>query len=330
MVAVILVNFSDNPVTPWTQAQVADWWNGPDTPNAADQYATSSWGRASLSADVFGWYTIPYTQASGCDISSIQAEADAAATSAGHNLSAYSHIGYLFPHNPNCGFTGTALQPGNHMWFNIDTTGCPGPNSTCQELHAFAHELGHNLGLSHGAVRICHDASGARVVLSNTCADEDVSDVMGTMGCCNPVTFSNIDRLNLGWIPASQLVTITTSQTVTVTDVSQQSSLVYRVPDGTGNFIYLENRAAPDPPTFPTGWPNGNLLLRVAPDINPGASSWATTYLLDGSPQDNDLLTPNAKALPVGQQFTLPNTPVTIANTGFAAGDNTVQITVGG
>jgi hypothetical protein len=171
---------------------------------------------------------------------------------------------------------------------------------------------------------ICTDSSGAHVVLSNTCTTNEYGDQFDVMGCCTPSLFSNINRINLGSIPYTQISTITQSGSYAITPAGDPTSLVYGVPDGSGNYIYFENRAAAEPPTWPNSWSTGNLLVRWGQKLVPG-STFPFTNLLDCSPADNDTI-PNAKGCPVGSSFTLPN-GATVTNQSFDGTNNIVSVT---
>lgn len=324
--AVILVNFQDNPVQPWTIGYISNLYFGPQTPNVASFYAQASFGKVIWTGDVLGWYTIPYDQSAPCSLDTIRNDSEAAATAAGHDLSQYTNEQFLFPFNVNCHFSGTANWPGRDSWINLSPANCPqgSPTLNCQDWHTLPHELGHNLGLDHAHSLICTDMTGSHVVFSSTCTGDELGDQFDVMGCCTPSLFSNVDRLSLGWIPLSQLVTITQSGSYMIPPLEDPASLVYRVADGTGSYLYFENRAAAQQPFWPSDWLNGNLLIRRAPDIGVGPT-FPFSQLLDGSPADNDTI-PNAKGMPVGSSFTLPD-GTTITNLSFDGTANTIQVT---
>jgi hypothetical protein len=128
-IALLMVNFSDDTRTPWTQAQM----------EAAMQtnsrwYDEVSHGKQTTTFRVFGWYTLPSPKA-GCDYRRIETESEAAARAAGVDLSGYNIIAFAFP-NIDCGWAG--LGGGGNFWLN-------GNNS----LRVISHEVGHVLGLGH-------------------------------------------------------------------------------------------------------------------------------------------------------------------------------------
>ena len=68
-------------------------------------------GQADAVRSVFGWYTIPSTSA-GCNYTQWAADANAAATAAGVNLSSYTYKVYAFPSASSCGWSGLAYCRG--------------------------------------------------------------------------------------------------------------------------------------------------------------------------------------------------------------------------
>ncbi|RPJ57574.1 MAG: peptidase M11, partial [Acidobacteria bacterium] len=115
-VIVILVNFQDNPSTPYSAASAYT-----TTFQAASNfYAENSYGQTSLSGDVFGWYTIPMSSTT-CDTNQIAALADQAAVAlGGANLSAYTRKIYGFPKIAACNWWGLGSVGGNpsRAWIN--------------------------------------------------------------------------------------------------------------------------------------------------------------------------------------------------------------------
>jgi len=319
-IAVMLVHFAGDTAEPWTPAFIDSLFDGP-APSTADFYAQSSWGQLTVTSDTFGWFN---TTATGCQITTMENQADAAATASGVDLSTYTHRAYVF-HNTACSFTGNAGINWNTARYNLNPSTCSMTSCPPGARNQFFHELGHNLGLNHAASYICTEG-GVHVVYSATCTTNQYGDQFDSMGCCATRMMSNLNRLRLGWIPMSQVVTVDTTSTLTVTGAYNQNSLVYRVPLGDGTYLYLENRRQSVPIydlTSSSSWPNGNLLIRRFGPLN---DPYPFTQLLDGSPGDNDSI-PNAKALPIGAGFTANG--VTITNQAFDGTNNTVGVTIG-
>ena len=70
-----------------------------------------------MSGDVYGWYTLPMSNA-GCTVSNWAAAANTAAANAGVNLSTYQHVVYAFPFADSCSWSGLAEMPGSRVWIN--------------------------------------------------------------------------------------------------------------------------------------------------------------------------------------------------------------------
>src|SRR5204862_5904736 len=79
--AVILINFTNNTSQPWTTTAVRDAIFNSSTSLAAF-YNTESFGKTTVTGDVFGWYTIASTNL-GCNWPSWGGLGSAAAQAAG-------------------------------------------------------------------------------------------------------------------------------------------------------------------------------------------------------------------------------------------------------
>jgi len=312
-IAVMLINFSDDVRQPWTTAFIDSRFDGPSR-TVSDFYARSSFGQLDVSADVFGWFVIAQP-ATPCSLSATANQADAAATASGVDLSLYTNRMYVFPAS---GRTGECISngdmPGTRSWVSIPVSSCVEATGICQE-RTFVHEFGHNLGMDHAGKLLCDGG-----VLDGTCTFGQYGDSYDVMGCCPGSLLSNVHRLQMGWIPPGQVITVTTSQILTVTPLNDPASLVYRIPYG-ANYLYLENRN--ERTIYENGpgtWGGDQLLFRIYPDFTVRAQS----QVLDGSPatDHNTWL-----GLPVGESFTPPGGP-TITNLAFDGANNTVQIGV--
>ena len=299
-IAVLLINFSDDPRQPWTSGFIDSLYDGPGK-SLANFWNDASWGQVAVTADVYGWFTIAVTTAQ-CPSSqnALSDQADAAATAAGVDLSLYTHRSYVWPANGVSGCRSGGQMPGTRSWNALQTT-CSEATGICAARSGLVHEFGHNLGLNHAG-----DVNGEY---------GDIWSVMGSGGAM----IHNIHRAFLGWSPASQVVTVVTSTTITVGAAGNPASFVYRIPDGTGNYVYLENRAVRTIWENGNGenWPGGKLLLRIAPDY----TIPAITTLIDADPGTS----PTQVGLPVGSTYTMTN-GTTITNFAFGGTDNTVQV----
>src|SRR2546422_7798516 len=123
---VILVNFQDDAVEPYTVADAQNMFFG----TANNFFMENSYGQTSLTGTVVGWYTIPVSVTT-CSTSQIATDANNAATAAGVNLSNYTRYVYFFPYNSVCPFAGASTVGGNPSQTWIDGT---------PDIHVLDHE----------------------------------------------------------------------------------------------------------------------------------------------------------------------------------------------
>lgn len=193
---VILVNFQDNPSTPYTWASAHTVTFGA----TSDFFRENSYGQTFLTGDVFGWFTIPTTSTT-CDTSKIATMAEQAAAAAGANLASYSRRIYAFPNTSACSFWGRGSVGGlpSRSWINGSYA-----------LKVVAHELGHNFGDYHSRSQPC-DANGCSTVEYG-----DSHDVMGnpSSGHLNAFQKERLGWLNYGSSPSIRNVTGSGSYTL--------------------------------------------------------------------------------------------------------------------
>jgi hypothetical protein len=115
-VAVVLFNFAGDTRQPWTSATVRDVvFDGASSVNA--YYQDASYGKLSISGDVYGWFTIDAAN-SGCDYTTWASQARSKAQAAGVPLGNYTYTVYAFPSASGCGWSGLAYLPGTSSWIN--------------------------------------------------------------------------------------------------------------------------------------------------------------------------------------------------------------------
>lgn len=189
---VILINFQDAPTNqPWTPSQVQSAVFG--SAGADGFIQENSYQQTSVTGDVYGWYTIPLNSTT-CYSDLIASYANSAASSAGANLSSYSHYVYVFPYDSACGWGGAAQIGGNESWVN----GTLDPN-------VFAHELGHNFGLYHSHGLYCGSA-----VIGTNCTVIDYGNLTDTMGW-GIGHFDAFQKERLGWVNYGASPPVTTA-----------------------------------------------------------------------------------------------------------------------
>jgi hypothetical protein len=192
---VILINFQDNAAIPYTAATA----QSVTFTSASNYYLENTYGQASLTGLVTGWYTIPATSTT-CDTSTWASLAEQAATNAGINVSSYPRRIYAFPQTSAC------------AWWGLGTVG-GGSTSTPSKawingsyaLQVVGHEMGHNFGDYHSHSQPC-DVTG--------CTTVEYGDDRDIMGNARPGHMTAFQKERLGWLnygssPSIQTVTST-------------------------------------------------------------------------------------------------------------------------
>jgi hypothetical protein len=318
-VAVVMVNFTSLPATPWTADEARTTvFTGATSLNAFEHEqsfgAVSLAGKLRADGDVFGWYTIPQSTAT-CDPDAWMAGANTAAVAAGVDLTGYQHHIYVFPRVAACGWSGAADMPGTDSFIN-------GTMST----RVLAHEFGHNLGAEHASALRCADAAGVPVAYSTACTLSEYGDPYDVMGLSDR-HYAAFRKAEAGFIPATGLTTVAQTGTYRIGSSSTQpGSGSLRVQRGTGpDFWYFdlrspsgsfENVAASDPSV--TG-----VTVRLAGDYRTGAR----TRLIDANPSTATFTDAPFKP---AQGFVDPVTGIEITVTAVELGAASVRITVPG
>lgn len=186
---VILVNFQDNPIQPYTP----DFAKTVLT-TTSDYFRENSSQQMWLNTDVTGWFTIA-NSSSVCDTWTIAAQAKEAASAAGYNLSAYTHHVYVFPQIA-CGWWGLSSVGGSpsNTWITGEL-----------KLGVTAHELGHAIGLFHS-----HSLDCGANTLGATCTTYEYGDQMDMMGSSSAGHYNAFQKERLGWLNTSASPAITT------------------------------------------------------------------------------------------------------------------------
>jgi hypothetical protein len=267
-VAVLLFNFSNDQRQPWTAATVRSVvFDGSGSVDA--YYRDASYGKLSVSGDVYGWFTIDAAN-SGCDYTTWASQARSKAQAAGVPLASYAYTVYAFPSASACGWSGLAYMPGTSSWINGSMT-----------LRTVGHELGHNFGVHHASSLSCTDAVGARVVLSSTCTTSEYGDPFSIMGASTRL-HNDWHRAQLGWLTDVQTVTSSGVYSLAAAESSSSSPKLIRIPRGDGTYLNLEYRqpegsfdsfSSSDPAV--TG-----VSIRIAPDLGTRLQS----KLIDANP----------------------------------------------
>lgn len=322
---VILVNFSDNATQPYTPATAQSVVFG----TVSNFFLDNSYQQMWLTGDVVGWFTIA-SSSTVCDTNTIATQAQAAASAAGVNLTAYAHQVYAFPQNNSCGWAGLSSVGGSpsQSWIN-GTLG----------VRVVAHELGHGFGLWHS-----HALNCGTTTLGTNCTTVDYGDVVDTMG--GPIGFLPAAHFNafqkerLGWLNAGvspEITTVVADGTYMLENYESGGSgpkalKILKSTDpssGKRTWYYVESRQAIGFDAFlatnsyiasNTNVPNG-VLLHMGTE-----SSGNSIKMLDLRPDTSNWWDP---ALAVGESFEDPDAGVTVTTDWVTGTDAAVTVRFG-
>lgn len=224
---VININFSDMPTEPWTIDTAITRFA-----DATSWFLEGSYGQMTIVSDVIGWFTIA-APSTTCSPNTFLTQAQAAARTAGYEPNNYDHVVITFPRASGCGWSGLGQVPGRITWLN---------NTVSRSVST--HELGHNLGLAHSHSRRCSESP-----LTGSCSTSEYGDRFDVMGSGGAAHYHGSYRTYLGWIPSSDVSTVTPSTSdVVVTLRSAESASgtrVLRVQRGaTNEYFHVEAREA--------------------------------------------------------------------------------------
>jgi hypothetical protein len=177
----------------------------------------ASFGQASFtgklnptkSADIFGIYQITENP-STCDFNDMHRQAKTAAATDGFTVGGYHHVIVMLnvPSTTPCTWGGLAMVGGTEVWVRDAT-----------RIGTTIHEIGHNFGLRHAtrSFECIIDDQPVIFAKSSECRVAIYGDEMDPMGNTssaygNPVPhYSAISKSKIGWIPATNVATVTSS-----------------------------------------------------------------------------------------------------------------------
>jgi len=242
---VLLVNFQDDTSEPATIADVENVVYNVADENSWDFWIReASYGRAFLTGDVFGWYTLPYDTGTLCDPEALlYAAMDAVdAADPAIDFTGYRRLAVITP-NMNC------------TWKGAGTVGIPAlvtPDGATEmsvfELNgvgaafdgAAVHEFGHNLGLRHAAAWEC----GASPIIGLCAAlypNYDNLDTLGTESLKGH--YSAPHKETAGWLEPGEIITTNTPGVYQLTPMSVAGGVkTLKIPIAGGYHYYVEYR----------------------------------------------------------------------------------------
>jgi len=213
-VVVMLVSTSENPVKPYTPAQIKnEVFTGTNSVNSF--YKENSNNKFSIAGikdktgDVLGWYEVKST-ATACDYYAATMAALDQAKQAGQDMDQYDNIIFFMP-NYSCSYGGLGQVGGRFSWtFSY---------ASLQLFRSITmHEFGHNLGVWHANSLLCYKpGTTAPVPISGECQHQEYGDPYDVMGYNiyqeHPPHLNNAFKRELDFIPETQLQTVNTTGT---------------------------------------------------------------------------------------------------------------------
>jgi hypothetical protein len=208
--------------------------------------------------------------------------------------SAYKHVILALPAGMTCdevaGAAGLAEVGGNHVWIN-----------DAFEVPVLAHEVGHNLGLSHAGGLKCMSGSTA-VPMGTSCSAtgfeySDPFDAMGNAPVLRQMSMQH--KLLLGVVPdsAQQVISSSGSYHVAPMETLSGTAEVLRLPKPGGGSYFVEYRRpmgyfdsqsggvtgvyirteSPEPASTPNR--SDTVLIDMLPTSGPPSAPWADARL---------------------------------------------------
>lgn len=300
---VILVNFANNPVQPYTLSSAQ---SVVDTTSAFD--LENSFGQTSLDATVVGWYTVNFNGTT-CDYNTIASLAEQTAAANGVSVSTYPRRVYAFPQFSACSWWGLGSVGGNpsRAWVNGSF-----------QLRVLGHEMGHNLGLYHSHSLSCDSAS---------CTTSEYGDSWDIMGASS-AHFNAFQKERLGWLNYDILPPITTVEADGIYSIAPYASqdadpkalkILKSIDPSTGKktYYYVEYRAK-------VGFDSNSSTAVILHSATEGSGNTSNLWDLDPTTTTADWI------LNAGQTYEDSSAGISITLLSFDSIGATVSVSLGG
>ncbi len=311
----LLVNFRNTSQPNLTTGQVSDLLTNTLNP----YYVENSFGKISVTGDVFGWYTLDIDQS--CNYSTVRSQAISASDNDVY-FPNYSRLVIIAPFGPSCGWSGiaiigkTTISTGDGI-VSMSWAGIMSSYGT--SLLVIGHELGHNFGNHHASFLDCADVT----IADSGCVVYEYGDGYNIMGNARPFHFNGPHKEYVGWFEPNNIQTVTSSGTYILEPIETQTAnlKVLKIQRYAWDYMYIEYRQ-------PIGYDTLNITVG---DIYQGALlhsllSPNKTALLDPTPLDNSTST---ITLTVGSSFIDPATGTQITTSAKTSNSLTLNVSLG-
>lgn len=238
---------------------------------SADYYSRNTQGKITMAPATIlpaQKITLTSSQQENCDFYAIESKVRAITGNTPKDR--FHHVVAVMEYLPSCWWGGLATigpteRGDGFIWVNgypIDSL--------------LAHELGHNLDLTHGGALWCFDAKGKRVPLSDTCRSttyDDAWDVMGNQPYgFGAISASNLDRLGVlapgdrVVVPGSATLSLkpleggTGLRSVAFIDGNARYEIEYRI--AAGDDRYIDDATYVDGSGVRRTRPGGGVIIR--------------------------------------------------------------------
>ncbi len=203
--AVILVNYQNLQSQQYDKNVVrAESFTDPTSIKA--YFEENSYGKVNVQGDVFGYYTL---SENACNPNNEAVFAKARAD--GVNIDSYHMVAIVAPKSAASGCLGGGVSYGRVVKIALDDAKASRPGT----LKAYMmHELGHSFEAKHAGAISCAEG-GRRVSMSASCTRDGRNDPFDPMGRSR-YHLGLFNKIDAGFIPSSQVRSITTSGTYNV------------------------------------------------------------------------------------------------------------------